>query len=243
MNKSSTSLQIIPVLDLLGGQAVHAVRGNRSHYRPLTGRYAPSPDPDAILSALESLIPTRVAYVADLDAIQGSGNNTHLLESPLQRGWTLWVDMGLRDEIPPSSCLGIVPIIGTETVRSPRALMGMLTTREDCPVSVDLRGGEPVHGPNSHWPEETALRLVERVIRLGARKVILLDLAVVGTSEGPSHLELARETRQAFPHVDIYLGGGIRGIADLVACQQVGLTGVMVATALQSGALTPWMNS
>ncbi len=102
MNQFSKSLQIIPVLDLLGGQAVHAVRGNRANYQPLTGKYAPSPDPDAILRALESLVPTRVAYVADLDAIQGNGNNLQLLQCSLQRGWTIWLDSGLRDEIPAS---------------------------------------------------------------------------------------------------------------------------------------------
>ncbi len=241
MNQFSKSLQIIPVLDLQGGQAVHAVRGNRANYQPLTGKYAPSPDPDAILRALESLVPTRVAYVADLDAIQGNGNNLQLLQCSLQRGWTIWLDSGLRDEIPASLPPKFVPIVGTETVRSPAALKKILSCRVDCMVSVDLREGAPIHAPGCQWPAESAFQLATRVVGLGAQRLILLDLAVVGSSEGPAHLELAREIRKAFPQVDLYLGGGIRGTTDLMACQQAGITGVLVATALQSGTLTSWI--
>ncbi len=243
MNRSPGSLQIIPVLDLMAGKAVHALRGNRANYQPLRGKYAPSPEPDTILAALEPLIPNRVAYVADLDSIQGKPGNIEILKGPIQRGWTLWVDVGIREKIPPFPFTGVVPILGTETIESPMALKGMLACRNDCLVSVDLRAGEPIFASGSQWPAETALRLVERLIHLGARKLILLDLAVVGSSEGPSHLQLAQATRQLFPQVDVYLGGGIRDIADLVACRKAGLTGVLVATALQSGALTPWLIS
>ncbi len=231
-----TVFRLIPVLDLQGGQAVHAVRGDRENYRPLLGRYAPSSSPAEILASLASVLPHRIAYVADLDRILGKGDNLHLLEEAAAAGWTFWIDAGLRDSFP---ILTATPMIaGTETVRSPDALGLMITSLESALiVSVDLRGGQPLHVHGSDWPKESAVSLLNRVAALGARRIILLDLAVIGSLEGPSHLDLARFCKKKHPRLELYLGGGIRGPADVLNCQRAGLDGVLVATALQSGAL------
>lgn len=230
---------LIPVLDLMQGMAVHAVGGDRANYRPLTGRYAPSPSPDAVLGALESVLPRKVAYVADLDAIRMVGENTALLAPALKRGWTVWLDSGLTNR-PPIQQAGIVPIAGTETLESPAVLELWLANLAGLVVSVDLRSGTPIHREGSLWPEESAGALLQRVVGLGARSIIVLDLAVVGRSGGPAHLALARACKQANPHMEIYLGGGIRGPDDLLSCRQAGLSGALVATALQAGALEDW---
>ncbi len=236
MNIPSPDFHLIPVLDLMDGKAVHAVGGDRAHYQPLTGRYAPSPAPDAVLGALESVLPRQVAYVADLDAIRMVGDNTALLAPALNRGWTVWLDTGLRDRPPPIRA-GIVPIAGTETMESPAVLERLLADLERLVVSVDLRGGRPIRTQGSLWPEESAGALLQRVVGLGARTIIVLDLAVVGRSGGPAHLALAHACKQTNPQVEIYLGGGIRGPEDLHSCRQACLSGALVATALQAGAL------
>ena len=61
-------MKIIPVLDLLNGIAVHAMRGERNKYRPLQSVLNPSPDPLELAKAFDSLGFDEL-YAADLDAI------------------------------------------------------------------------------------------------------------------------------------------------------------------------------
>ena len=66
-------MQIIPVLDLAGGVAVHAQAGDRSRYAPLTSDLVPGRTGDAValLRAFHAVLGVHECYVADLDAIQG----------------------------------------------------------------------------------------------------------------------------------------------------------------------------
>src|SRR5258706_8042742 len=68
-------MDIIPVLDLRGGIVVRAHRGQRDQYRPLESPLSPTSDPADVMRGLYSVYPFRTFYVADLDAIMGTGNN------------------------------------------------------------------------------------------------------------------------------------------------------------------------
>lgn len=241
MKPNDPGFRLIPVLDLLNGQAVHAVRGQRSQYKPLTGKYAPTSNPDQVLLALERILPERVAYVADLDRILKQGCNFQLLEAAIHRGWTFWLDAGLTEGMPPFRA-GIIPIAGTETVISPKALQDVIQNPgSPGVVSIDLQGGFLLRQNHSSWPSEPPLDLIKRVADLGAKRLILLDLAVVGSGQGPAHLELACQALKSRPDLEIFLGGGIRSPEDLENCRKAGLAGALVATALQSGALDLWL--
>ena len=74
-------MQIIPVLDVAGGIAVHAQAGDRSRYAPLTSDLVPHHpgDPVALLRAFHSTLGVHECYVADLDAIQGGALQRSLL--------------------------------------------------------------------------------------------------------------------------------------------------------------------
>ena len=64
--------RVIPVLDVKNGQAVHAVGGIRSHYRPLQSLLHPSCEPLELARAYRDLLGLRELYLADLDAISGN---------------------------------------------------------------------------------------------------------------------------------------------------------------------------
>ena len=66
-------MQVIPVLDLLDGHAVRAVRGERSRYRPIQSSLCATSDPVAIARALVAATGARTLYVADLGATIGDG--------------------------------------------------------------------------------------------------------------------------------------------------------------------------
>src|SRR6266849_3411069 len=92
-------MDIIPVLDLRGGIVVRAHRGQRDQYRPLKSPLSPTSDPVDVMRGLYSVYPFKTFYVADLDAIMGTGNNEAVLrrlkaEFPAA---VLWVDNGVGD--------------------------------------------------------------------------------------------------------------------------------------------------
>src|SRR3954447_16292765 len=66
-------MQIIPVLDIAGGIAVHAQGGERTRYSPLESELVPGQvgDPVALLRAFHATLGIHECYIADLDAIQG----------------------------------------------------------------------------------------------------------------------------------------------------------------------------
>jgi len=69
--------RIIFVLDILNGTTVHAVRGERSKYRPVTGsRVCASSSPLEIISTLAP----REVYIADLGRLQHQGDNFELIK-------------------------------------------------------------------------------------------------------------------------------------------------------------------
>src|SRR5215471_11081379 len=69
------ALELIPVVDLLGGQVVHARKGQRSHYLPLESGLCGGSEPETIVGALLDLHPFQTLYIADLDAIQRRGSH------------------------------------------------------------------------------------------------------------------------------------------------------------------------
>jgi phosphoribosylformimino-5-aminoimidazole carboxamide ribotide isomerase len=71
----------------------------------------------------------------------------------------------------------------------------------------------------------------------GIRAFIVLDLARVGSGEGP-RLDMARILRRALPDAELVIGGGVRHHADLVALEAEGFQAALVGTALHQGRIT-----
>jgi HisA/HisF family protein len=231
-------MQIIPVLDLMGGVAVHAVRGERARYAPVAGVLGSGESPLALAQAYRDVLGCTQCYVADLDAIVQQGDNTSLVAAIAALGLELWVDAGVADAVGAQQllALGVARIIvGSESLTSTaqlRALIHALAPQQ-LVLSVDLKGGV-LRAPA---PLTTPSELVALAHQLGITQIILLDLARVGAAAGPP-LDLLLALRPQFPGVQFYAGGGVRGPADLDALRQAGAAGALVATALHRGALT-----
>ena len=61
--------RIIPVLDVMNGQVVRAVGGEREKYQPILCPFTGSRKPFDVASALVQMAKANELYVADLDAI------------------------------------------------------------------------------------------------------------------------------------------------------------------------------
>ena len=232
-------MRVIPVIDLKGAAAVHAVRGERERYRPLRSGIVAGSDPVAGARAVIDTLKLDELYVADLDAIAGRTAHRETIAA-LAREARVMVDAGVTDvaEVGRLLELGVERVvIGTETLADERALERLGAALPDAPLvlSLDLRAGRVL----SPQPELQGLGAPEVLARLGrssVREAIVLDLARVGAGGGPD-VALVRELSARFPELELLAGGGVRDVGDLRALVEAGAAGALVATALHSGAL------
>ena len=239
-------MEIIPVLDIRHGTAVHARRGQREAYRPvdsvLLGDRAG--DALALARAYRRLAGVRHCYVADLDAIEGVGRQDALLRALISEdgfGAGVWVDaaVGSLSDLQQVLALGVSGIVvGLETLDDMRVLLPLVEAAPGASIlfSLDLRGGEPIRSSRGA-PGDTPEGLAAMAADAGAHGVLVLDLDLVGSDEGPSHLGLLAALKRRLG-CSVYTGGGIRSVADLSAVEAAGCDGVLVATALHAGRIT-----
>ncbi len=170
---------VIPALDLKDGAVVHAKAGNRADYRPIASPFGAADDPVAIARRLLAVTGSPSLYIADLDAIAGTGNHFELVRGLgyALPGTTLWIDAGFSDV---ADCafwlpLGATLVIGSESLAEVddwREIHGAFG--ESVVLSLDFdsggrQGPEPLFSDPALWPN----------------RLIAMDLDQVGTGHGP----------------------------------------------------------
>jgi HisA/HisF family protein len=235
-------MRVVGVIDLKAGTAVHAVRGERERYRPVSSVIG-GEDGDALALArgFRAELGLDELYVADLDAIVGDGENSACIGA-LARDARVMVDAGVSEPARAQALLDLGAhrvIVGTETLTGPDALDRLLAELADGALilSVDLRDGR-VLSPDAQLAGLPALDALARLHRPGLREAIVLDLARVGSGAGPD-VALIAEIHGAFPDLELLAGGGVRTDDDLRALGAAGAAGALVATALHRGVIGP----
>ena len=71
---------------------------------------------------------------------------------------------------------------------------------------------------------------------MGVSQMIVLDLLRVGSGEGVNVDFLKKVIAEV--GIDVYVGGGVRDINDLVELKNLGVSGALVATALHTGKIS-----
>lgn len=244
-------MQIIPVLDLAGGIAVHAQAGDRSRYAPLESGLAPGRvgDPVALLRAFHATLGIHECYVADLDAIQGGAVQRALLRelAEFHTGFAgaLLVDAGTHlaeGALELISCGASEVVVGLETLRAFADLAAIVGAVGPSHVvfSLDLRLGNPIlHASmqDAQGPGPDAIHLAEQAASAGVATLLLLDLGRVGTGCGVD-LGLLESLRHLLPGVRLLAGGGVLTRRDLERMRDVGCDGALVASAIHNGRLS-----
>jgi phosphoribosylformimino-5-aminoimidazole carboxamide ribotide isomerase len=233
-------MKVVPVLDLKGGIVVHARGGQRAEYAPLRSPLVEGCEPVAVARALCAVCRTSDLYVADLDALRGEPVDEPLLAS-LARVAEPWVDAGATTPERKGALAraGVVRnVLGTESL-GPGALTARLLADPAPPLvlSVDMREGRLI-SPDPGLAGREPAAAVPLAETLGARELLVTDLARVGSGSGPS-LGAVAQLAAALPGVAIYAAGGVRGGEDLRALESAGATGALVATALHERRLRP----
>jgi len=233
-------LKVIPVIDVLNGKVVHAVRGRRSEYQPLRSVLCESVDPLEATQTFKTLGFSEL-YVADLDAIIECSMNFQALKRIVdETGLKLMVDAGITAVERARSLLenGVSKlVIGTETLQN-KSFVGeaaVVFGSDRVIVSLDLKGDKVLVRPGFDGSLDPILLLGE-FKDVGVQQVIVLDLTRVGSGEGVN-VDFLRKVLRNF-NMDVYVGGGVRNMADLIMLKSLGVSGVLVATALHSGKIS-----
>jgi len=235
-------VRIIGVIDLKDGLAVHARGGRRDDYAPVNAAAGVSIDgnPVALAHMYIETFGLDTIYVADLNAIAGDAPHDEAIRRLGALGASLMVDAGIRgagDGHRLAVAGAGTTVVGLETLQSFDALSEMRRGRSTIAFSLDLRQGIPISGgaaKRGQSPEAIAAQAAGA----GVDTIIVLDVARVGGNTGPD-LSMLRRIGEAVPDIRVVAAGGVRDGDDLRALAAIGCDGVLVASALHDGRLTP----
>lgn len=230
---------VVPVIDIMKGLTVHAVRGERRAYKPLESTISNSTDPVEVASIFSN-IGFNYVYVADLDAIIYRAPSWSLYSRLKSVVRYLMLDNGAKSY---RDCVKLLDlgidyaVIGSETFESMSELKSLLEAYADkVIVSVDLMDNQilsPIQSVRTLHVDEY-LRILHR---FGLCSAIILELSRVGSGLGVD-TGMINIINRLTPLVDkLYVGGGVRSIEDIEILREIGVYGVLIATALHKG----WM--
>ncbi|MBA3697114.1 MAG: hypothetical protein H0W85_10285 [Methylotenera sp.] len=223
-------MEIIPVIDLMHGQVVHAKQGQRQNYQPIQSLLCASSAPLDVLNALLELYPFTTIYIADIDAIQGLGTHFELINIIASQFPYIdfWVDNGHQAKVVSQLAMqNIHLVIGTENMNDISTYLAIRSVTSNCHVlSLDFKNGHALgvldlHCDSQYWPAEVICMNLNQVgSGLGADMKMLNNL---------SRLNSKRTTPSR-----LFAAGGIRNIDDCLKLKTMGIAGVLIASALHS---------
>ncbi len=149
----------------------------------------------------------------------------------------LWIDIGLADvdrvqqlaAFAHTAATEVLPIVGLESLLRADDLRAWCAWLPGAALSLDLRRGIPVTRVPA-WRQVSPLEIVAAAVQCGLERVIVLDLASVGSSAGCPTLAWCRRLRAIHPGLEIITGGGVRGAEDLRAIEAAGADAALVGT-------------
>jgi len=222
-------LKIIPVIDLLDGQVVHAKLGNRQHYQAIISTLCNSSEPLDIVHALMRLYRFDRLYIADLNSIQKRGKHLEVIEEIQQHypKLEIWLDAGFSqlDDLLAWADLDIKLVIGSESLIDIRDYHAINDTYKEIVLSLDFKHNG-YEGPSALLNEPA----------LWPNDIIIMSLPKVGSGLGPD-IDKLQEFVVHHPQRHFYAAGGVSHKNDLLALNKLGIHGALIASAIHSGAL------
>ena len=223
-------MQVIPVIDLLNGEVVHARKGLRQTYQPMQSPLCPSSDPLTVVAALLAIHPFKQLYIADLNAIQKLPNKTrsnYAIIAQISLAYPeleLWLDAGFQQsaDLLEWQTLNVRIILASENFHDMQDYLALSQQQPDFILSLDFfsdgfRGPLALFKQTEDWPE----------------RVIIMSLCDVGANQGFNKTRLEQIT-QSKKGIHFYAAGGVRDEQDLLSLKALGVHGALVASALHN---------
>ncbi|GGS53676.1 1-(5-phosphoribosyl)-5-[(5-phosphoribosylamino) methylideneamino] imidazole-4-carboxamide isomerase [Planobispora rosea] len=229
------SLELLPAVDVAGGQAVRLVQGE-------AGTETSYGDPLSAALAWQEAGAEWI-HLVDLDAAFGRGSNRELLASVV-KSLDIKVEMsgGIRDDASLEAALatGCRRVnIGTAALENPAWCSKIISEYGDrIAIGLDVRGTTlAARG----WTQEGGdlWEVLERLEADGCPRYVVTDVTKDGTLRGPN-LDLLREVC-ARTDKPVVASGGVSSLDDLRALASlvpIGIEGAIVGKALYAQAFT-----
>jgi phosphoribosylformimino-5-aminoimidazole carboxamide ribotide isomerase len=227
------AFQVLPAVDLLGGEAVRLEQGDFQ-------RVAARARPEELVRKFASA-GARLIHVVDLDGARKGGIRDDVIGRLVETAGVsrLQVSGGIRSPADAERLLAVGAarvVVGTAAFAEPGALDRFVAELGDrLVVAIDVRAGQV---SVSGWLENTGLEAGEvaaRCAEAGASRILCTAIERDGMLGGPD-LDLLREVRDA-SRLPVLAAGGIRSEHDLAAVAAVGCEGAVVGRALLDGSL------
>jgi phosphoribosylformimino-5-aminoimidazole carboxamide ribotide isomerase len=234
------NFDVIPAIDLRGGQVVRLKQGDYAQQttyaadpRELAQRYA---DAGA-----------RWLHLVDLDgARSGQLDNLAVIRAIAADGMQVQAGGGVRDEADLQRLFdaGVQRVVlGSVAIRDPGLVAGWLDTygAERLTLALDTRR---IDGrwtlPSAGWTETEAHTLDELApwyAAHGALHLLCTDIDRDGMLAG-FNLDLYRHLADSVPQLAVQASGGVRSLDDIRAAREAGARGVILGRALLEGRFT-----
>lgn len=233
-------MDVIPVIDLLRGRVVHAIKGERGKYRELHSPLCPDSRLETVVQNFQNQWGFRRFYVADLDSIQSKGNNfNEINDVASSRQVQIWLDPGIKTYQEAGSVPKVEKLVlGSESIAELEEIVKISISYplQELMFSLDIRE-DTLQTPCKALAGLNLSEVVRRVQGKNVSQFIVLNLSVVGTLGGPQLMNF-HDLPRAFPRSRFYYGGGIRNTGDLAHLQDLGFTGALVGSAFHLGAIS-----
>ncbi len=225
------SIQIIPAIDLIGGQCVRLHKGR---FEELTTYEIP------VQEMLGHVLGAgfRKVHIVDLDGARAGEPLQLELIAGLARKYDIHIQTGggyrSLEQVKRALNAGISKIIiGSAAVRNPLFLKKCLDAfgGERIILAADVTGGQV---RVAAWEEEsgkTIHGLLDEFIPNGLNTVLITDIERDGTLSGPA-VELYAGLKKEYPEIEIIASGGIGTVSHIQSLADAGIQAVVLGKAL-----------
>lgn len=224
-------MKILPAVDLLGGDAVRLVEGDRSRATVYSG------DPLAMLERWAAAGAERV-HVVDLDgAFAGAPEQQRLIARllaaapvPVQVGGGLRTAAAIDAALAAGACAAVV---GTAALEDPEMVAAACRRHPgSIVVAVDAIAGAVATRGWTEAGDISAIELARRAADWGAAAVLYTDVAVDGTERGPDVARTAALVGAVGDRLEVIASGGVGTLDHIRALARTGAAWAIVGKAL-----------
>jgi phosphoribosylformimino-5-aminoimidazole carboxamide ribotide isomerase len=225
--------EIIPAIDLQGGQCVRLVQGDFAQSTVY------GDDPPAMARRWEAAGATRI-HVVDLDGAQAGGPRQLPVVAQIVKAVQVPVQLGggMRtiEDIEAAVNVGVERVmVGTRAIESPEFVEQALARfGERVGIGIDAKDGRVAVRGWVDVSDVDALNLARSMERRGVRTIVYTDIARDGMLIGPNVTAMQRMA-EAVPGVAVIASGGVGALGDVLDLAGTGTVGVIVGKAIYTG--------
>ena len=234
------TVEIIPAIDLRGGQVVRLKQGDYAQQTT----YAADPRE---LAKRYAAAGAQWLHLVDLDgARSGNLDNLAVIDSIAASGMQIQAGGGVRsvDDLKRLFDAGVRRVVlGSVAIRNPELVAGWLAEygAERLTIALDTRRIDGRWAlPSAGWTEVEARTLDELApwyAAHGARHLLCTDIDRDGMLAG-FNLDLYSHLAESVPQLAVQASGGVRSLDDIRAAREAGACGVILGRALLEGRFT-----